>query len=253
MPFEAHPYCVTPQSEDAPLWRYMDFAKFVWTLEHNALYLCRLDGLEDTFEGCLPESIVPSVVAANEEWYDPTKNFDQTLPARIVDMTRNVTFVNCWHMNAHESAAMWKLYGGALNGIAIRSTYARLKASFGGYPGRVNIGVVRYIDFRSEFANPYSAVALATPKRKSFEHEREIRVLAGPDPTDPGVDREKLERGLRTVNSLIVAVNLSKLIASVHVAPSAPAWFGDLIAAVMRRYGRDEEVIHSDLYSRPML
>ena len=148
---------------------------------------------------------------------------------------------------------MWKLYGGPLDGLAIRSTYARLKASFSGYSGRVNIGVVRYIDFRGGFVNPYSAVALATTKRKSFEHEREIRVLAGPDPADPGIDREKLERGLRTVNSVIVAVDVSKLIASVHVAPTAPAWFGDLVAAVMRRYGREEEVIHSDLYRTPML
>ena len=112
---------------------------------------------------------------------------------------------------------------------------------------------MRYIDFRGGFVNPYSAVALATTKRKSFEHEREIRVLAGPDPADPGIDREKLERGLRTVNSVIVAVDVSKLIASVHVAPTAPAWFGDLVAAVMRRYGREEEVIHSDLYRTPML
>jgi len=35
--------------------------------------------------------------------------------------------INCWHMNDHESAAMWKLYLKSDEGIAIQSTYRKLK------------------------------------------------------------------------------------------------------------------------------
>ena len=54
--------------------------------------------------------------------------------------------VNCWHENEHESAAMWKLYIKSVEGIAIQSTYSKLKKSF------INdeiifIGKVKYIDY----------------------------------------------------------------------------------------------------------
>jgi hypothetical protein len=35
-------------------------------------------------------------------------------------------FVNCWHMNEHESAAMWRLYSQADEAICVQSTFARL-------------------------------------------------------------------------------------------------------------------------------
>jgi hypothetical protein len=113
--------------------------------------------------------------------------------------------------------------------------------------------LVRYIDFRSEFVNPYSTTALATTKRKSFEHERELRVLAWPDPNDPNIDPDKLQLGLPTAESLTVPISLDTLIERVYVSPTAPSWFGDLIASIMRRFGRSQEVIRSDLYSRPLL
>ena len=253
MPFSSHPDCEIPARDDISIWRYMDLGKFIWMLEHSALYLCRLGRLDDTYEGALPVCVVPPVTAANAHWYTPSSNYDQTLAERIVSMTRNVIFVNCWHINAYESAAMWKLYGQPQNGLAVRSTFGGLKACFDTYSGRINVGIVRYIDFRSDFVNPYSVISLATTKRKSFEHERELRVLASPDPNDPEIDRQKLERGLCTIESLVIPVDLSKLISSVYVAPDAPRWFGDLVAALMYRYGRPESVVHSDLYSRPML
>ena len=37
--------------------------------------------------------------------------------------------INCWHMNDHESAAMWKLYLKSNEGIAVQSTYETLRDS----------------------------------------------------------------------------------------------------------------------------
>lgn len=252
MPFEQHPNCVNPNAEDVQVWRYMDLAKFLWTLEHESLYFCRLDMLEDAFEGALPASVIQPLVAANKSWYNAEKYHNQTLPGHIVDMYRNSTFVNCWHMNEHESAAMWDLYGGAGSGIAIQSTYRHLKASFDQYSGKIFIGVVRYIDFSIDVVNPYSGIAVASSKRKSFEHEREIRVFAHAGSV-PDVDLDKLSQGLPTIESIIVPVNIGSLIEHVHVSPRAPRWFGELVELLLRRYSYTHEVVRSALFERPLV
>jgi len=43
---------------------------------------------------------------------------------------RRYVFVNPWHKNEFESAAMWKLYLKSEEGVAIRTTVERLKHAF---------------------------------------------------------------------------------------------------------------------------
>jgi len=63
---------------------------------------------------------------------------------------RSYIYLNCWHMNPHESAAMWDIYlGGEPQGIALRSTYRRLTESITD-PRAVFIGTVNYVDFNTE-------------------------------------------------------------------------------------------------------
>lgn len=40
-------------------------------------------------------------------------------------------FVNCWHLNEYESAAMWDLYLKNEEGVAIQTTFNRIKKSLG--------------------------------------------------------------------------------------------------------------------------
>jgi hypothetical protein len=147
---------------------------------------------------------------------------------------------------------MWQLYG-AQHGIAIQSTYGRIKRALKGFPGDVNIGLVRYIDFTKQTIDPYSVVSLATTKRKSFEHERELRILASPDPNDPKIDRKALELGLPTTESIVVPIDPDELIERVLISPAMPEWCRELVETLCRRYNLKQEVIHSGLYSRPML
>jgi hypothetical protein len=41
-----------------------------------------------------------------------------------------IILINGWHYNEYESAAMWDLYSQANAGIAIQSTYRKLRDSF---------------------------------------------------------------------------------------------------------------------------
>ena len=50
--FAEHPDLNPPQ-DNAVLWRYMDFTKFVSLLDRRALYFSRADKLGDPFEGSL--------------------------------------------------------------------------------------------------------------------------------------------------------------------------------------------------------
>jgi hypothetical protein len=73
-------------------------------------------------------------------------------------------------------------------------------------------------------------------KRVSFEHEREVRAII--DSRDPESDRI----------GLTVPVDLATLIQRVHVAPTAPGWYEDVVRRAAKRYGLDAPVSRSDLY-----
>jgi len=48
--YESHPSFELPEDLAAPIWRYMDFTKFVAMLESDSLYFARSDRLGDPFE-----------------------------------------------------------------------------------------------------------------------------------------------------------------------------------------------------------
>ena len=43
---------------------------------------------------------------------------------------RRQTAISCWHENQYESAAMWQLYNPSNDGIAIQTTFGKLKLEF---------------------------------------------------------------------------------------------------------------------------
>jgi len=82
--------------------------------------------------------------------------------------------VCCWHEGEHESDAMWKLYSASGQGIAVESTIGQLRTSLGNREG-LQIDRVRYMDFERdpiEKAHRHYKIFI---KRKSFEHEKEVR------------------------------------------------------------------------------
>src|SRR5688572_10391405 len=127
-----HPTFLQPTEKPLRIWRYIDLPRFVHLLETRRLYFPRLDQLDDPFEGSLSK-------AEYENWKEIAEKGerDGTIPAewkgKYMDVllanarrARRAIYVNCWHANAGESEAMWKLYSRGGPGIAIQSTYDRL-------------------------------------------------------------------------------------------------------------------------------
>jgi hypothetical protein len=154
-------------------------------------------------------------------------------------------FINCWHANEHESAAMWKLYLKSDEGIAIQSTYRKLKKSIID-DEKVFIGKVIYIDYEKEGINISSFLSAFVHKRKSFEHENEIRGLVSRT-RDLKTDFSTEE----SENGVLIKVDVETLIEKIHVAPNAPKWFAELVNNVVNSYGYKFEMVQSQLNNDP--
>lgn len=96
------------------------------------------------------------------------------------------TYVNCWNQSEGESAALWGIYVPPNGGVALRSTFARLTASFEprtvaaggrGYESGVFVGVVNDVDYSRATIPGGNALSLFVHKRLSFDFERELRAV----------------------------------------------------------------------------
>jgi hypothetical protein len=127
-------------------WRYVDLAKFMHMLATGTLYFPCVTELKDPYEGWLPPSLMNAMMGLTRPSLHQLKNSLDSLRAqlpncdpapldailedaqRMVNVQTtlravNIKFgVNCWHVNEHESEAMWQLYTAAGQGIAIEST-----------------------------------------------------------------------------------------------------------------------------------
>ena len=171
MPAESdHPVFEAPADPNVKIWRYMDFTKFISIVDSNSLFFSRADMLGDPFEGSMS-------FLNKEKW--PSMYSSEVLKALNSSTSHNIwmrqwTFVNCWHMNEVESVAMWQLYAKSSEAVAIQSTYQDLHRLL---PNDTYIGVVKYIDYKTQWMPEGNAFYPYVHKRRSFEHERELRAI----------------------------------------------------------------------------
>lgn len=257
-----------PEDENIKIWRYIDFSKFIELIDIHTLFFTTVDRLDDKFEGSYSKYIYdPSFEEqATAEQRQEIKKLRETFVGYNKRL-RKMTFVNCWHMNEFESAAMWKLYLKSIEGVAIQSTYRRLADSFNEYDENdVYIGTVNYIDYGNQPVpistkqNPIlNAFYPFLYKRKSFEHERELRAVITHDPSFHSRIYQELEIPEPKVKAevsafgLSVPVDLETLVERVFVSPTAEKWFENLVRSVMKKYSFDKPVIKSSLADDPII
>ncbi|MFK7161829.1 hypothetical protein V6U78_12365 [Marinospirillum sp. MEB164] len=249
--YEDHSTFIQPSDEEVKVWRYMDFTKFVSLIDSRRLYFTRADKFEDPFEGSWPKinvlarEFVPEDIPeeAREKYLETMRSIGE-----INKHWPRYQAINCWHINDYESAAMWKLYLKSDEGIAIQSTYTKLKKSLIDEE-KIFLGKVEYIDYDREHIDDRNIFGPFVHKRKSFAHEQEVRALVSKWPTgEKGIDftQETIGHGLQ------IRVDIETLIERIFIAPSAPSWFANLVSAVVNRYGYKFEVVHSKLNDSPV-
>ena len=248
MPFLEHAGMIRP-SDSAMIWRYMDFTKFVSMLHKRSLFFSNIEGLGDRFEGSTPKGNELELSDLPEE---AKQHRLESLGymRKLFWSQRQFLYVNCWHKNNGESAAMWKLYLMSNEGLAVRSTFGRLTASIDAAPHEVFAGEVRYIDYATDSIALGNALVPYTYKRASFAHEMEVRAMC----IDPvALAHRGPTTEIETLPGLYVEADLEQLIEKVFVAPTSAEWFRELVEAMLKDHGIKAVVQRSDLDADPVL
>ena len=273
--FPKHPAFVPPEKGEYKVWRYMDFTKFVSMLARRSLYFASLKKMseEDQFEGLLPDTYFQcrswktvEDIPEHERWrltlqprlgQTPLEMVKTSMEefAQTVFIFRKVLYVNCWHMNNFDSAAMWSIYAGRGSGIAITSSYESLQASFQ-IGQKLFGGKIIYSDYSAEIIDVQSNL-LGTVMRKtrSFDFEREFRIVFWDDSSlrDSSKTNEMLERIDKAVmpDGLEFQCDLATLIDEIYVSPKSAEWYRELVQSVAKTYGVDKEVRRSPMDMEP--
>ncbi len=240
----------------AVLWRYMDFTKYANLLSTKSLYFPSAACFDDVFEGAkgLAEhkhkwdahyldffrKAIRSAPRNEGDPFPTEKSIEENAQRLLRDIEaggtkdRERTFISCWHESRYESEAMWKLYSTSMShAVAIQTTVAAIYEALGKNPS-VSIGRVEYVDFDAYFADINGAF---WRKRKSFEHEREVRLIVR--------DHHRTELGLA------FPCDIPTLIQTVVVSPKAPSWFLPLVEDVTAKFGFQISIKKSRLAEEP--
>lgn len=217
----------------------MDFTKYVAFLDSNSLFFSRSDKFEDPYEGATSRFNVKIRPEVYKEIPEPNRTNMLNQISNFTKSLREWVFINCWHMNENESAAMWKLYAYSNEAIAVQSTYQKL---FDCLPPETYVGIVKYIDYEKDWLPESNAFYPFIHKRLSFQHEQELRAVI--QELKPGVPNFESGR--------LVKVDIQNLVEKIYIAPTAPNWFLSLAKNVTQKYGFDVDVSSSSLDTEPV-
>jgi hypothetical protein len=250
MVYESHPQLPDNMAEEMSLWRYMDLPRFVDLLQSRELHLARADQMQDRWEGAYG----PTNAAMRPEVYGEHYDAMVTQFADVMVNARRLVFLNCWYAADFESAAMWSIYDREGRGVAIRTTKQQLHKSLAGAKP-VYGASVQYVDYSTQWIPEGNIFNPFLFKRRSFEHEREYRLLSlwgakaiRVDENNPVIETEPdtPPTGIRET------VDLTELVKQVFVSPEASGWFHKVVQRLVKDYGHAWEVEHSDLSGDPI-
>lgn len=218
----SHPCFPQPTTHGMKVWRYMDLAKFVWLLKEKRMFMSRLDKLTDPYEGSLTAKTIEGIDSflrkhgSKNGWAEMSNFYRQN---------QATTYACCWHANEQESEAMWRLYCGQGNGIAIQTTYANLVNAIENEP-EVYIGCVQYIDYEHAWFPDANAFHPVMHKRLAFAHEREVRLVSSPSTFRASQVTAKPE-------SVSIPWDSSTKVERVYVDPYAREYFFDAVQTIV--------------------
>lgn len=232
-----------PTDPNIKIWRYMDFTKFVSILSNKGLYFPTAINFDDQFEGSFSfvnKKFRPLI------YKQLGLDYDTSFVSQFFKNLRNWVGISCWHMNEFESAGMWSLYSKTNEAICIQSTYDRLRKCFS---NDIKIGLVKYIDYDKEWIPEKDILTPFLYKRRSFEHERELRALYNLS-AKTEIDNLDLP-STPEFNGKWINIDLRLLVENIFVSPNSPNWYYDLVKDIVSAYKFDINVVRSSLEEEP--
>ena len=225
---------IKPLAPNTMVWKYLDLSKFLDLLLHKQLFMARSDKFEDQYEGTFSEPTFVEIQKLSEhkpEFLEYYKNH------------RKNVVISSWHINDHESFAMWQIFTKSKEGIAIQSTVGKIQKALAlELDFEQHIGKVNYIDYKTQHIPFDDAFFPFLYKRKSFIYEKEVRII-----TDASHSKDEIHEGLK------INVDVEKLISKIYIHPKSEKWYKKLIYELIDRLNLDFDIGVSDLESEILL
>jgi hypothetical protein len=212
--------------DSMPVWRYLSFDKFVNFMMHREVQFTRSSLFTDQNELRLLD--------APEGKPEMTGEQAARVEQRIENL-RSSTFVSCWSLGVSESYPLWKIYlGGSRNGVAIRSTVGKLRASLESSPTQYFDGGVQYR--REVFDKNPTDEQLICTKLEAYAYEREYRVFAiFPRHLTPKTEG----KSAFTPNVISEPIDVASMLRFIYVSPFSSSWFEKTVRDAMTRLAPD--------------
>jgi hypothetical protein len=230
----------TAPDEATKVWRYMSFSRFVWLVQKKKLWLSRADRLGDQWEISLAGGQLEHVISHHPitPMGEKRRETPMQRSERIIKLWRQNTFISCWSASEHESHALWRIYCASTDGVAIQTTFGRLRESV----GNLLLCRVTYEAPGTRRQTP-TLVDLVTKKRPMFAYEQEVRVVR--DATDEVSKEELLGYPLDWDPETIVE--------SIRVHPEADLSFMETVIATVGHYAPalKDSIVWSAMRDRP--
>ncbi len=221
---------ILPNDPDTVIWKYIDLSKFLDLLLAKKMFMSRSDKFEDQYEGTFSEPTyeeIKKIAIDKPEFIDFYKSH------------RKNVVISSWHINEYESFAMWQIFTKNNEGLAIQSTLGRLQKALES-EDRIQqyIGEVNYIDYKKEHI-PFDDLFFPFLfKRKSFQYEKEIRVISDVTPLNLSVN-----------DGIKIHIDIHELIEKIYIHPKSENWYKKLVLELMNRLDFGFEIEKSDLES----
>lgn len=217
------------------------------------MFFCRVDKLQDRFEGTIPtltkqEMFESYMYIRDEVGFFEKQMSDEQLMGLVneqVDMynkLRSLNCINCWNEFHGESFALWKVYSSLNRGIMIRSTFENIISAFSESEEEIFCSKLEYIDYAKDSFNPGNTMTPFIHKHRAYSYEKEVRLIHEVHQVEWAHDWESEKYH----NGVMIDVNLDELIKEIVISPFSPNWFLELIHDVLRKYSVYCEIKNSD-------
>jgi len=230
----------------------MDFSKYIDLLITSELHFARADMFQDPFEcsfAVFQDERARKAFLNNADIKEKYKE--------LHNLCKLFVYLNCWHINDVQSAALWKLYSeNKYETIVIQSTFEKLKSEIVSSHSMICLSNVKYDPNHAGTPIPNNPTVRSFAgeekiiyKRKSFEHEKELRafIYNGEDEINAAESGYKVEQlKIQRPEYIRIKVTLSNLIEKIYVSPLA----NDLFVELVKKVSGDlrDRVLKSDLY-----
>ncbi len=239
---------------DYKIVKYLDLTKFMSLIQNNSLFFCRLDKLEDKFEGTTSRpnreariNYLQNIAKSN---YLDIPLSDEDILSKVDDnyelerSLKPLTCVNCWNKNVNESAALWKIYSSFTNGIMLKSSIKKLKKSLESTVEEIQLSEIKYLNYSIDMMPDGNTNYPVIHKHVCYSYEEEIRLIFMKNPEFGFFydwNKEKIQEGQN------LKVDLDIMIDEIIISPYAPNWFFELVKDISYNYKLDKPIKKSEL------